>query len=1397
MSKDKKHGHHGHQDKHKEHGDHHDGHGDHAEFEEEEHHETFVHTQTDHDDHVRGMKRKWDRHYYGAASLISKCCCMSGILLGVVTGLLWSQFLYIWGFDQNIMFRMVLDQNDQWSKDPMYMDFIHREVEPQTSLFSFYLWNVTNPEIVMRDGFKPVVREAGPYGYVKNVYKYDVQFSTDDSEFVTYKQYSFFTPTPTDRDCYQMFFAMDKAKYSSQNVDCIGDTCDCRDDEGLVTVINPKFFQLMEKWKPAGVMGLLSREIFAEYRDAFTTQFVDSIKFTFLPDFFTLVYNFRNCNFVGITYRNLLDKLIAEHGEAWTVQSFRNSHLQDQLTDTVCGEFSVPTDKSVYCPFGSGNFIASFAQSNIAQLTDTEAKIVLGLDPAWPNATPFGSGEAGMKRWYNAAVYMELIPIGVLDIADLQQLAEDSYTELVAECMTWDGELVRQHCEWKIKGICELMFNMWTWSQTNKDKVHTEWRDSPVDTVSCDTLGNTCGWEVGPYDTQGLNLDVIQNIIDPMRAASWNYLSLYKEENMNNFKDIYDHCVKKETGQPYQCPSMRSFEDLAATEYPQHFNNTYLQSGSSAGYTKEIFFTMGCDVSKWIFDAWGKNSVYVKRSTAAWYNQRWYPDDSMYGAFNETNLHMLGYAQWGNGAPTKLLFRVPSVTNIKRFGIWRFSRKGTQLKLPEFYARGQKWAYPKMNMTTFQAKEVLDALAEDSVEAYEFRRNLIHKGTTEYGTGGELFNGFGLEGDVSFIKENPFANFTLPYHHKYHKLSKWLDEGYMSGADLCPVVEKNYHDCMEEVEKYKQFWPTRCGEWMTLNLDPAFGIQCNNVRIWSQSHPWPKKNGNLLESVITEVMWEEVMKKGLLTCANPSYVQEPNGPFEVSCSYDKGGMFIKQKARDILFEGFTDPFVIKVMNAEFSMLKRGFQIVCNKQEEITYLYDCTPMMDPQCGEEGFSVIHETDGVLANMTRNTREWYLHEIDLGPVHGKIDSPVFATYLGQLWKDSGMNTNTSDPDNKDLNSRTVQSAIRGSMSAKPNFNTTENIIWQKERTCAKRYMGGPAGVYPNCTITMETGRNELNNLGRVTNYFGNSSIYITPSSSFMVDGNQISDGAYNNYFPFLWEGFRSYDLQYRSRASGLSYKGNSSLKLFVGDELLQFRVPNVEAFDGKKPTKIKWPKRYRFYDNTTAESEVMLLRYQISKEGWQEAADLAHDLEYDYYGMPYKTPIGMSSTRSQTGFSTTIGTPHHYGNAFWGGGEWIQFRGLDPNEINHATRFDVEPLTGTVMRIAKRFQINIRVERGPLMDNIISSQERCVVPTKSFNPNGAGCFIYFPLLWYDDQRIYERAETKKFVEEYLTRPQEIMLNTSFSVTFAFFVVVMSTLGWLVQWKKWRTFKARIFLD
>jgi len=380
-------------------------------------------------------------------------------------------------------------------------------------------------------------------------------------------------------------------------------------------------------------------------------------------------------------------------------------------------------------------------------------------------------------------------------------------------------------------------------------------------------------------------------------------------------------------------------------------------------------------------------------------------------------------------------------------------------------------------------------------------------------------NGFGAKGETGFVLENAYANFTLPEDHVYYDVSEWMDISYTSSPQFCAVIDEHYQKCQQEIDKFKMFWPSRCSEWKTLKLDPAFGIQCNDVRIWANSHPYPKKNGNVVEAIITEVLWEEVLRKQLLVCSDPDYVHEPNGGAAVECSYDKGGMFINQKARDIIFEGYTDPFTIKVMNSQYKMEKRGFQIVCNNQVEVSFSWQCAPVYDPQCGEGGFSVIHETQGVLKNMTRNTVDWYLPEIELEEGFGTIDNPVFAAYAGALWKDKALeaDTNVTNP------TRTVESARTGSVSAEANFNVTENEDWQKERNCMKRYLNGPKDIYPNCTITMETGRGDLERLGKVVNYFGNDTLVLYGDNTLKVDGNFAAESDYNNFLPLVWEAYR----------------------------------------------------------------------------------------------------------------------------------------------------------------------------------------------------------------------------------------------------------------------------------
>jgi len=1359
-----------------------DGHFDGADgsYESDEHqqgrggdHHHALH-QTDHDDKITGMQRKWDRHFYGKFSVLGQCCLFMGVFLSVVTGFVWSQFLYTYSFDSYIHFEVIVDRQDQDELHWTYLNFQHRERESQTSLYSVYLFNVLNPREIMEDGYKPKITEQGPYGYVKHVHRYDITFSENDSEYVSYKQYSYFTSTPSLKDCHTMFFRMDLADYSSQREDCPSDKCYCRNDTETATITNPKFFQVLERMKPDGISGLVSRQLFKDVEDSFVNEFLDSVFAHFIPEFFENVYSYRNAVNVKTILSDLINNLVALHGEEWVVQKFTGNHESDIVSHEDCGAINVPLEQSETCPFGTAQFIASLAKDFDSSLTEKEARAILNLpdDPSIPNTvSPFRSppgDDSSVNQWIRTAIFLEFMELGLVH-RDQSVIDENAaaFNYLINECTTWDNSTLAQ-CRFKITGLCDWLFNMWTESDISNAMVHEEWNNGAVNTVACDPQGTPCGWELGDYYTsfsqsfsrvgKKLNNKLTSMILDSKQQTISNFLNIHNFDNLNNFKDIYSYCKNKLIGKKTDCLAMNKFETLATESYVNYLRDdefpdiTYNSSDplSPPIPDPQIYTDMACGLSFYLFDGWGKTNSYTARAVVLWFKERWPSYDDI--ILDENNLENLGYSQWSNGIPTLLLHKVPSVTNIKRNGIWRFASKGYQLKLPEYFSRTVKWGYPVMNLTTTDGKLVLQALADESSNGHRLRTHIIKKGTTFYGSKDNVVNGVG-EGEEAYIMENAYADFTLPEDDIYREVSVILNKRYISDPTNCLVVENYYEVCEEEVIKYKRYWPTRCTEWQTLSSDPAFGIQCDETRIWKDPHPHPKRRGNIIESIITEMIWEEIFRKEFLVCDDPN-----------DCDYRKGGMFVTAPARDIIFDGYVEPWTMKVMNMEFSMQNRKIHMECIDRQVKTYDHECTAIYENDCNLHGFNIIHEDYGIIKSITKQhtPADWYWPDIHLPHDLGIIDNPVIAIHSGMLWK---------------------------------------NETFLKKKSCANRYINGKDGVFKNCTHVMETGRHSLETIGSMKSFFGNDTLRLAPAGgSIEVNGNQLAEGNYNQFTPFAWEGFRDYQFSYWGRELGNRYLSNESFTVFVGEQLLKFQLDRVEEAKevAKRPTHLVYPTLFSYYDNNTEEKTfINLVRYEVGQEDWDANGLLTYQSEYDFYGMPYDMPVGMSSTRAASGFPTVVGTPHHYGNAEWGGTEYIQFKGLSPNARKHKFHIDVEPISGQVMRVAKRLQYNLRVERGPLMDRIISSQDRCLVPTTLFKENGFGCFVYMPLMWEDDNVVFETEASKRFEEVYLAVPFTLQGNTFISISTFTVIAILASILWMYQFKRYRTFKQRVFLD
>lgn len=149
-------------------------------------------------------------------------------------------------------------------------------------------------------------------------------------------------------------------------------------------------------------------------------------------------------------------------------------------------------------------------------------------------------------------------------------------------------------------------------------------------------------------------------------------------------------------------------------------------------------------------------------------------------------------------------------------------------------------------------------------------------------------------------------------------------------------------------------------------------------------------------------------------------------------------------------------------------------------------------------------------------------------------------------------------------------------------------------------------------------------------------------------------------------------------------------------------------------------------------------------------------------------------------------------------WGGLEYLDVVGLTPNNLIDYSFIDYDPVTGNVLRRAIRSLYLVRVERGPMLVNLVGSQGRCVSPTRQYLTGFAfGCYSYIPLFWYEDARLIDPNEHFELVTHFYERPLRIQRISNLGIAFGVCLIVGGIAFYLNDIYYRNRFLKRVYVD
>ena len=229
------------------------------------------------------------------------------------------------------------------------------------------------------------------------------------------------------------------------------------------------------------------------------------------------------------------------------------------------------------------------------------------------------------------------------------------------------------------------------------------------------------------------------------------------------------------------------------------------------------------------------------------------------------------------------------------------------------------------------------------------------------------------------------------------------------------------------------------------------------------------------------------------------------------------------------------------------------------------------------------------------------------------------------------------------------------------------------------------------------------------------------------------------------------------------------------------------------------VEWPTRKTVEAyNYTRRFWARANRYETTSTTFDEGRRRSFDKLKDLHEERYTCPYGMISLEAITDAPCFISLPHFYGNDEWGGLEarQVYFNSKYDRRL-HSYYADIEPITGQAVREARRFQFNFRIERNMQFPQIISSQERCEVPTADFNDNGYGCFMFFPVWWMSEESHIDGNKALRLKKEVLKIPERLFYTALYGAAAGIVLVAFGMLPWYFTNRREGIFHQKIYID